>query len=126
MDIRDHKQIVDAYIALGYDLDQIAISKGFYQPDAAQVLKGYNFKLGPDWGDEDDDLGRFKKLPQAWVNKFVETYYPSSGDVTLDDFLKTLYPDWEEEKDDGVKHIFNRKLTEKEKEQGKKSWKRLY
>ena len=126
MDILAHKEIVDAYIALGYDLDRIAISKGHYQPDALAVLRGYNFKLGPEWGDASDDLGRYRRLPQEWVNKFVETYYPSSGDVTLDDFLRAHYPDWNEEKDDGVKHIFSRKLTEKEKEQGKRSWKKLY
>ena len=42
--LREHKQIIDAYAALGYDLDTIAISKGFYQPDAAEILRGYCIK----------------------------------------------------------------------------------
>ena len=49
--LREHKQIIDAYAALGYDLDTIAIAKGFYQPDAAEILRGYGFKLGSRWGD---------------------------------------------------------------------------
>ena len=126
MDIKDHKEIVDAYIALGYDLDRIAISKGHYQPDAAAVLHAYNFRLGPDWGDSGDDLGRFKKLPQEKVNEFIEAYYPGSGDVTLDDFLASVYPGWDREQIDEKRKFFSRKLTEEEQEEGKKAWKRLY
>ena len=134
--IREHKQIIDAYIALGYDLDEIAISKGFYQPDAAAVLRGYGFKLGSTWGDEDDDIGRFKKVPQVIVNEYVEKYYPGNPLVTMAEYLSSQRPDWADAKD-AYHSIFSRKLTDeekqtaasrqhKEKARKKRKWKSLY
>lgn len=134
--LREHKQIIDAYIALGYDLDTIAISKGFYQPDAAAVLRGYGFKLGSLWGDDTDDIGRFKKVPQVVVNEFVEKYYPGNPDVTMAEYLKTQRPDWQNAKE-AHHSIFSRKLTEEEqqaagskqqteKTRKKRKWKSLY
>ncbi len=134
--LREHKQIIDAYIALGYDLDTIAISKGFYQPDAAAVLKAYGFKLGKFWGDDTDDIGRFKKVPQVVVNEYVEKYYPGNPAVTMAEFLETQRPDWRSAKE--VHHsIFSRKLSEEEiqaaeneqqteKTRKKRKWKSLY
>ena len=116
-----HKQIVDAYIAVGYDLDRIAIVKGFYQPDAADVLHGYGFKLGSEWGDEDNDLGRFSKLPQKLVNEYVESYFPGldeegkGKDITLEMFLNVYYPDWRNMTEDSHPGILGRKLTYEEK-----------
>lgn len=134
--LREHKQIIDAYIALGYDLDTIAISKGFYQPDAAAVLKAYGFKLGKFWDDDTDDIGRFKKVPQVVVNEYVEKYYPGNPAVTMAEFLETQRPDWRSAKE--VHHsIFSRKLSEEEiqaaeneqqteKTRKKRKWKSLY
>lgn len=134
--LREHKQIIDAYIALGYDLDTIAISKGFYQPDAAAVLKAYGFKIGKFWGDDTDDIGRFKKVPQVVVNEYVEKYYPGNPGVTMAEFLETQRPDWRSAKE--THHsIFSRKLTEEEmqaagnrqqteKTRKKRKWKSLY
>lgn len=134
--LREHKQIIDAYIALGYDLDTIAISKGFYQPDAAEVLRGYGFKLGGLWGDDTDDIGRFKKVPQVVVNEYVEKYYPGNPAVTMAEYLKTQRPDWQNA---GETHysLFSRKLTEEEQQAAggtqqaekmrkKRKWKSLY
>ena len=56
--LREHKQIIDAYAALGYDLDTIAISKGFYQPDAS-----YYVCADPDFGGI-----QFYKLDQYWCD----------------------------------------------------------
>lgn len=134
--IREHKQIVDAYIALGYDLDEIAISKGFYQPDAAAVLRGYGFKLGSAWGDDDDDIGRFKKVPQAIVNEYIEKYYPGNPQMSMAEYLKYQRPDWADAKDT-YHSIFSRKLTDQEKHTArdgqhtketrkKRKWKSLY
>lgn len=111
--LREHKQIIDAYIALGYDLDTITLTKGFYQPDAAAVLKGYGFKLGPAWGDDTDDMGRFKKVPQVVVNEYVEKYYPGNAQVTMSEYLEKQRPDWYNAKDT-YKSIFSRKLTVEE------------
>ena len=134
--LREHKQIIDAYIALGYDLDTIAISKGFYQPDAAAVLRGNGFKLGSLWGDDTDDIGRFKKVPQTVVNEYVEKYYPGNPAVTMAEYLKTQRPDWQNAKE--THHsLFSRKLTEEEqqaagnmqqteKTRKKRKWKSLY
>lgn len=134
--LREHKQIIDAYIALGYDLDTIAISKGFYQPDAAAVLKAYGFKLGQFWGDDTDDISRFKKVPQAVVNEYVEKYYPGNPAVTMADYLEKERPDWRNVKE-AHHSIFSRKLTEEEmqpadntqqteKKRKKRKWKSLY
>ncbi len=111
--LREHKQIIDAYIALGYDLDTIAITKGFYQPDAAAVLKGYGFKLGAFWGDDIDDIGRFKKVPQIVVNEYVEKYYPGNPEASMAEFLEKERPDWRNAKE-RRRSIFSRKLTEAE------------
>lgn len=119
--LSSHKQIVDAYIAVGYDLDKIAIVKGFYQPDARDVLHGYGFKLGSDWGDESDDRGRFKNLPQKLVNEYVECYFPGldeegkGKDITLEMFLNVYYPDWRNMTEDSHPGILGRKLTHEEK-----------
>ncbi len=112
--LREHKQIIDAYIALGYDLDTIAITKGFYQPDAAAVLQSYGFKLGKFWGDNSDDIGGFKKVPQAIVNEYVEKYYPGNPAVTMAEFLEKERPLWHNVKETR-RSIFSRKLTEEEK-----------
>lgn len=134
--LREHKQIIDAYAALGYDLDTIAISKGFYQPDAAEILRGYGFKLGSWWGDDADDIGRFKKVPQTVVNEYVEKYYPGNPAVTMAEYIETQRPGWQCAKE--THHsLFSRKLTEEEqqaagstqqteKPRKKRKWKSLY
>ena len=115
LSLSEHKQIVDAYIALGYDLDTIAIAKGFYQPDAAEVLKGYNFRLGHIWGDDGDDRGKYKFLPQSLVNMFVESFYPGNAPCTITEFLEQSVPDWRNFEEEPKGWLFSRRLTPEEK-----------
>ena len=103
---------------------------------AAAVLRGYGFKLGSLWGDDTDDIGRFKKVPQVVVNEYVEKYYPGNPAVTMAEYLKTQRPDWQNAKE--THHsLFSRKLTEEEqqaagntqqteKTRKKRKWKSLY
>ncbi len=124
-DLAVHKEIVDAYIALGYDLDRITITKGYYQPDAARILKGYGIALGAEWGDAENDRGRYRDLPQDIVNEFVTAFFPGGENADLEGFLAARHPGWEKDVKKKTR-IFSRRLTEEEIEAGKKEWKRLY
>lgn len=118
-----HQQIVDAYIALGYSIDKIAEAKGFYQPDSADVLHGYGFKLGPEWGDEEDDIGRYRKMPQALVNEYVRHFFPGideavpqNRDITMEQYMDIYHPNWRAAAYEGKTSPFGFKLSNEENE----------
>lgn len=118
-----HQRIVDAYIAVGMSIDKIAEAKGFYQPDSADVLHGYGFKLGSEWGDRTDDRYRYRNIPQELVNEYVEHFFPGideavemNRDITMDKYMDIYHPGWRNMTDPGYTGILSRKLTDEEKE----------
>ncbi len=125
-----HQQIVDAYVALGYSLDKIAESKGFYQPDSADVLRGYGFRLGPEWGDEEDDCGRFREMPQSLVNEYVRHFFPGidaavpqNRDITMDQYMNIYHPDWNVQSRKEKPSIMRIGLSREEQEIMNAGWK---
>ncbi|MGI6722633.1 MAG: hypothetical protein ACOX4I_08935 [Anaerovoracaceae bacterium] len=91
VNVREHGHIVDLYCAQGRDPETIAIRLGIDLELIILILRAYNVKLGSDWGDEEDDRGAYKRIPEKIVKKFVAEYYPGilrgRPETTLADYM---------------------------------------
>ncbi|MEA4922217.1 MAG: hypothetical protein VB031_02485 [Eubacteriaceae bacterium] len=76
INVEEHAHIVDSFSSLGREPDAIAIRQGIDLEYVILILKAYNLKLGKAWGDEEDDCGVNKRVPERVVKEYVREYYP--------------------------------------------------
>ncbi|MGI6737607.1 MAG: hypothetical protein ACOX41_09975 [Anaerovoracaceae bacterium] len=74
--VEEHAHIVDAFIASGRDPLTIAIRQGIDPEMVMLILRAYNFHLGAEYGDAEDDRRQFRRVPEKVVKNYVREYYP--------------------------------------------------
>jgi len=84
INIKEHGHIVDSFGTLARDPETIAIRQGIDLEDVIYILRAYNLGLGKQWGDEEDDCGINKRVPERVINEYVEKYYPGILEGTED------------------------------------------
>ena len=85
-----HREVIDSFIALGYDLDEITIRKGCSQTDALKIIESYGFNINT-------DRRRYKGTPQELINAFVDANFSLVSQGVTADFVKCMdsnIPNW--------------------------------
>ena len=95
---RDHIGIFDHYIALGRDIEYIAIKFGYDIPVILTILEGYGEKI------RDSSQGRLRHLSRLLVEEYVEHFYPGIASenpendwIHIEAYLDVYHPGWREE-----------------------------
>ena len=92
---KDHLAIFDHYVALGRDLEYIAIKFGYDIPMIITILEGYGETVCP------ESCGRLKHLSQILVKEYIERFYPGIASenpqndwINIESYLDIYHPRW--------------------------------
>lgn len=95
---KDHLGIFDHYVALGRDLEYIAIKFGYDIPVIITILEGYGETVCQ------EACGRLKHLSQLLVKEYIEHFYPGIASenpqndwIHIEAYLDIYHPRWREE-----------------------------
>lgn len=96
--MRDHIGIFDHYIALGRDVEYIAIKFGYDIPMILTILEGYGETVS------EDSCGRLQHLPRLLVEEYVQHFYPGIASenpendwIHIEAYLDIRHPGWRNE-----------------------------
>ena len=111
---REHLAIFDHYIALGRDIETLAIKFGYNPPDIITILEGYGDTVC------EESRGRLRELPQSLVKEYVEHFYPGIASenpendwICIEAYLDAYHAGW-------------RNLVGEKRAAKKKKWRGLY
>lgn len=95
---REHLAIFDHYIALGKDIETLAIKFGYDIPVICTILEGYGENL------RDGAGGRMKHVPQVLVREYIDHFYPGIASenpendwINLEAYLDVYHSGWRQE-----------------------------
>lgn len=96
--VRDHLGIFDHYVALGREIEKIAIKFGYDIPIIHTILEGYGETVS------EESRGRLRQLPQILVKEYIEHFYPGIASenpqndwITIKTYLDIYHPAWRRE-----------------------------
>lgn len=94
----EHLGIFDHYIALGRDIETIAIKFGYDIPIITTILEGYGETIC------DESRGRLRALPQVLVKEYIDHFYPGIASenpendwINIESYLDVKHPKWRSE-----------------------------
>lgn len=109
LSVKEHLGIFDHYIALGRDIEYIAIKFGYDLPMIVTILEGYGERVC------DESCGRLRTLPQTLVKEYINHFYPGIASenpendwIHIEAYLDIKHPGWR-------KAIERGEVAEKEK-----------
>jgi len=91
-----HREIIDAFVLLGYDIKEITIRKGWHQEEAKKIIEAYGFNI-------EEDMRRFPGTPQDLINEFVDAHFEKASyglikgikvDINMVRYFDENIPDW--------------------------------
>lgn len=95
---RDHIGIFDHYVALGRDIEYIAIKFGYDIPMIFTILEGYGETVG------ENSCGRLRHLSRLLVEEYIEQFYPGIASenpendwINIEAYLDVYHPGWRSE-----------------------------
>ena len=110
----EHFAIFDQYVALGKDIETLAIKFGYNPPDIITILRGYGETVC------EESQGRLREVPQSLVKEYIEHFYPGIASenpqndwIHIEAYLDLKHPGWRD--------VMGSKRAAK-----KKKWKGLY
>lgn len=103
IDVKDHMAIFDHYIALGREIEQIAIKFGYNVSTIVTILTGYGEVIS------DKSRGRLNKLSQHLVKEYVEHFYPGIASenpqnhwINIEAYLDVYHQGWKNVMEDRI------------------------
>ncbi len=96
--MEDHLAIFDHYVALGRDVESLAIKFGYDIPIITSILEGYGETVC------EASRGRLRMVHQALVREYVERFYPGIASenpendwIHIEAYLDVYHSGWREE-----------------------------
>lgn len=96
--VEDHLAIFDHHVALGRDVESLAIKFGYDIPIIMTILEGYGETVC------EESCGRLRMVHQALVKEYVEHFYPGIASehpendwIHIEAYLDLRHPGWRDE-----------------------------
>lgn len=97
---RDHIGIFDHYVALGHDIEYIAIKFGYDIPAIITILEGYGETVC------EESCGRLRYVSRLLVEEYIDHFYPGIASenpendwINIEAYLDFRHPGWRNEEE---------------------------
>lgn len=96
--VKDHLAVFDHYVALGRDVETMAIKFGYDIPMIITILQGYGENVCP------ESRGRLRGVSQILIKEYIEHFYPGIASenpqnswINIEAYLDIYHPQWRAE-----------------------------
>ena len=100
-DLKDHIAIFDLYVAVGREIEYLAIKYGMEPEDVIHLLEGYGEKVTEDETLRQERRARLPKLSRLLVEEYITKFYPGIASehpendwICIDAYLDRFHPGW--------------------------------